>query len=138
MMRLMSVMVALCAVAGCSAGTEPAAGGSQTETVVKVPSPGTFTGEWRSVTPTLEFLRLSVHSTSSEQGVLAARLTFSGLAWDGSGRIEGDSFVANMTIAHVVGATRVMVVRAHDARTLRVQWGNTSGATTDWTFVRDD
>ena len=135
-MRLwMSVVVVLCAVAGCSAGTEPADPKSP-QTVV--PSPGTFAGEWRSVTPSLEFLRLSIHSTSSEQGVLGARLTFSGLAWDGSGRIEGDSFVANMTIAHVVGATRVMVVRAHDARTLRVQWGNTSGATTDWTFVRDD
>jgi len=37
---------------------------------------------WCSVTPSLEFIRLSVYSKSSE-GVLAARLAFSGVAWEG-------------------------------------------------------
>jgi len=137
-MRWMSVLVALCAVAGCSAGTDPVDDASPTETVVKVPLPETFAGAWRSVTPSLEFIRLSVHSKSSEQGVLAARLTFSGVAWEGSGRIEGDSFVANMTIAGAATPTGVMVVRARDAGTLRVQMRPASGATTDLTFVRDD
>jgi hypothetical protein len=137
-MRWMSVLVALCAVAGCSAGTDPVDDASPTETVVKVPLPETFAGAWRSVTPSLEFIRLLVHSKSSEQGVLAARLTFSGVAWEGSGRIEGDSFVANMTIAGAATPTGVMVVRARDAGTLRVQMRPASGATTDLTFVRDD
>jgi len=89
------------------------------------------------VTPGLEFIRLSVHSKSSEEGVLAARLTFSGVAWEGGGRIVGDSLV---TIMAVVGTTAsgVMVARAADAQTLRVQMRPTSGAVTDLMFVRDN
>ncbi|MFN8582664.1 MAG: hypothetical protein U0163_17020 [Gemmatimonadaceae bacterium] len=48
------------------------------------------------MTPSLEFLGLSVSSKSSEMGVLGARLTFSGVAWEGGGRIDGDSLVASM------------------------------------------
>ena len=138
MIRWMSVVVAVCAVAGCSRGTEPAAEVLPPETVLQAPSPATFAGVWRSVTPSLEFIRLTVHSTSIEAGVLAARLTFSGVAWEGSGRIEGDSFVASMTVSGAAAPTGVMVVQARDARTLRVQMRPASASALDLTFVRDD
>lgn len=137
MNRLMSVVVAVCVVAGCSNGTSaPASSGSPAETVT--PSLDTFAGSWRSVTPSLEFIRLSVVSKSSEKDALAARLTFSGVAWEGSGRIEGDAFVASMTIPGAAGASGVMVARPGDAQTLRVQMKPTNGATTDVTFVREN
>jgi hypothetical protein len=136
-MRWMSVVVLLSVVAGCSRTSEPVSAASPPETVSEAPSPSTFAGAWRSVTPGLEFIRLSVHSKSSEEGVLAARLTFSGVAWEGGGRIVGDSLV---TIMAVVGTTAsgVMVARAADAQTLRVQMRPTSGAVTDLMFVRDN
>jgi hypothetical protein len=136
-MRWMSVVVLLSVVAGCSRTSEPVSAASPPETVSEAPSPRTFAGAWRSVTPGLEFIRLSVHSKSSEEGVLAARLTFSGVAWEGGGRIVGDSLV---TIMAVVGTTAsgVMVARAADAQTLRVQMRPTSGAVTDLMFVRDN
>jgi hypothetical protein len=136
-MRWMSVVVLLSVVAGCSRTSEPVSAASPPETVSEAPSPSTFAGVWRSVTPGLEFIRLSVHSKSSEEGVLAARLTFSGVAWEGGGRIVGDSLV---TIMAVVGTTAsgVMVARAADAQTLRVQMRPTSGAVTDLMFVRDN
>jgi hypothetical protein len=136
-MRWMSVVVLLSVVAGCSRTSEPVSAASPPETVSEAPSPSTFAGVWRSVTPGLEFIRLSVRSKSSEEGVLAARLTFSGVAWEGGGRIVGDSLV---TIMAVVGTTAsgVMVARAADAQTLRVQMRPTSGAVTDLMFVRDN
>ena len=137
-MHWMSMVIVLsAAVAGCSRTSEPVSAASPPETVSEAPSPSTFAGAWRSVTPGLEFIRLSVHSKSSEEGVLAARLTFSGVAWEGGGRIVGDSLV---TIMAVVGTTAsgVMVARAADAQTLRVQMRPTSGAVTDLMFVRDN
>jgi hypothetical protein len=136
-MRWMSVVVLLSVVAGCSRTSEPVSAASPPEIVSEAPSPSTFAGAWRSVTPGLEFIRLSVHSKSSEEGVLAARLTFSGVAWEGGGRIVGDSLV---TIMAVVGTTAsgVMVARAADAQTLRVQMRPTSGAVTDLMFVREN
>ncbi|MDF2771337.1 MAG: hypothetical protein K0S86_831 [Geminicoccaceae bacterium] len=97
-----------------------------------------FTGSWRSVTPSLDFVRLSVHSKSSEQGALAALLTFSGVAWEGSGRIDGDAFVADMALIHTANPTRVLVARARDAGTLVVQLRSPTGAPLELTFVRDD
>jgi hypothetical protein len=105
--------VALCATMGCSRG--PA------ETATESPSPETFAGSWRSVTPSLEFIRLTVASKSSEMGVLGARLTFSGVAWEGGGRITGDSVVANMMIAGSATSSGEIVLRALDAQTLRVR-----------------
>lgn len=132
MIRTMSVMFALCIATGCSGGT--------TKPVLPVSPPEDFAGTWRSVTPSLEFIRLSVSSKSSEMGVLAARLTLSGIAWEGSGRIDGDSLVANMSIpgsaAPMPGS--VMVARARDAHTLLVEMRPTSGPKTDLTFVRED
>ena len=136
-MRWISVVVVLSAAGGCSRSSEPMSAASPPETVSQAPSPSTFAGVWRSVTPGLEFIRLSVHSKSSEEGVLAARLTFSGVAWEGGGRIAGDSLV---TIMAIVGTTAsgVMVAREGDAQTLRVRMRPTTGAVTDLTFVREN
>ena len=138
MIRWMSVAVVVCAVAGCSNGTtDPPADASAPKVAVTVPSASTFAGVWRCVTPSAEFIRLTVSSTSSQIGVLAARLTFSGVAWEGSGRIEGDAFVSNMVVVGIAGATGVMVARSRDGVSLTVQMRPTSGATTDLSFVRE-
>jgi hypothetical protein len=138
MIRWMSVAVVVCAVAGCSSGTtDPPADLSAPEVAVTVPSASTFAGVWRCVTPSLEFIRLTVNSTSSQVGVLAARLTLSGLAWEGTGRIEGDAFVSNMVVPGVSGATAVMVARSRDGASLTVQMRPSAGATTDLSFVRE-
>jgi len=129
-MRLLSVMSLLCATIGCSAGSvEPA---------FEASSPDAFAGEWRSVTPPLEFVGLSISSKSSEMGALGARLAFSGVAWEGSGGIEGDSLVAGMTIVGSSTVSGVMVAHARDAQTLRVQFRPAAAAPLDLTFVRED
>jgi hypothetical protein len=130
MMRWISTAAALCATIGCSGGPS--------EIVSRPSSPEEFVGAWRSVTPSLEFIRLSVHSTSSEMGVLGAQLTLSGVAWEGGGRIDGDSLV----IPSVMGSTRmssgVIVARARDARTLQVQVRPAGAESFDLTLVRED
>ena len=137
MNRWMSVVVALSVATGCSNGTsEPASQLSPPETVSQAPSPATFAGQWQSVTPSLEFVGLSVESKSSEAGALAARLTFSGVYWDGGGRIDGDSLVASMTIVGATAPTGVLIARAPDARTLRVQLRRETGPVTELTFTR--
>jgi hypothetical protein len=130
MMRWVSVMTLLCATIGCSAG--PA------ETASQASSPDAFAGAWRSVTPSLEFIGLSINSKSSEMGVLGARLTFSGVAWEGGGRIDGDSLVAPMTMVGGSIASGVIVARPRDAQTLRVQFRHAAAAPLDLTFVRED
>jgi hypothetical protein len=129
-MRWVSVMMLLCATIGCSAG--PA------ETAFTASSPDAFAGAWRCVTPSLEFIELSVNSKSSEMGVLGARLTFSGIAWEGGGRIEGDSLVAAMTVVGARTASGVIVAHARDARTLRVRFRSGAAAPLDLTFIRQD
>ena len=141
MNRGMSVLVALSVAAGCSGATEPKPEGQAPEIALGVPSASTFAGMWRSVTPSLEFVRLSFDSKSSQFGVLAARLTFSGVAWEGSGRIEGAAFVASMTGAGTTTPTGVIVAQATNARTLRVQirpGGAETVETLELTFVRED
>ena len=130
MMRWVSVMTLLCATIGCSAGP--------VETTSKVPSLDAFAGEWRSVTPSLEFIRLSVNSLSSEMGVLGARLTFSGVAWEGSGRLEGDSLVSGMTVVGAPTASGVIVAHVRAAQTLFVQFRPAGAAPLELTFVRAD
>ena len=88
-MRRLALMLALLAtVQACEnkVGSE----------VVHVVQPDEFTGTWRSITASREFVRLTVHALSSEQSTLGALLTFSGVYWEGTGRISGDSLVAQM------------------------------------------
>ncbi|MDX2061115.1 MAG: hypothetical protein SFV24_25100 [Gemmatimonadales bacterium] len=125
----MFVMALLCGTIGCAVG--PAKNGFEAS------APEAFAGEWRSVTPSLEFIRLSVVSKSSEMGALGARLTFSGVAWEGSGRIEGDSLVAGMTVVGASTASSVIVARAPDPHTLRVRFRPGAAAPLDLTFVRE-
>ena len=133
MIRWMSAIVVVCTTTGCGGTTGPASLG----TVVKVPLPEAFAGTWRSVTPSFEFIGLSVQSKSSEMGVLAARLTLSGVAWEGAGRIDGDSLVLDMTVAGTTTPTGLIVARASDARTLRLRMKPAAAPATDLTFVRE-
>jgi len=132
-MRRLSVTTVLCALIGCAVGPAGPA-----ETAVKVPSPSAFAGAWRSVTPSLEIMELSITSKSSEMGAFGVRLTFSGVAWEGSGTIAGDSLVAVMTIVGAPTASGVIVAHARDVQTLRTQFRSSAAAPLDLTFVRGD
>ena len=96
-----------------------------------------FAGEWRSVTPTLEFLRLTLQSKSSERDVLAARLTFSGVYWEGSGRIDGDSLVLHMTRVGP-SAEGTLVARIDESGTLRTVLESRGGPGLSVDFVREN
>jgi hypothetical protein len=96
-----------------------------------------FAGEWRSITPSLEFLRLTVQSKSSERDVLAARLTFSGVAWDGSGTIAGDSLLLHMTIEGHAEAVRTMVARVGEGGVLRTRFESGTAPALLVDFVRE-
>ena len=132
-MRRLLIITLLSATLGCAARPD-----EPEDTTFKASSPDAYAGQWRSVTPSLEFLGLTVTSKSSEMGVLAARLTFSGVAWEGGGRIDGDSLVANMTMVGASAASAALVARARDAQTLRLQFHADGGAPLDVTFVRQD
>jgi hypothetical protein len=129
MHRIWSAAVVLLAVVGCSE--------TPSETALDPVAPEVFVGSWRSVSEGLEFIRLSVHSKSSEQGVLAARMTFSGVAWEGSGRIDADSLHAAMTLGMASGASGTMVARASSGGALRVRMQSTGANALDLTFVRE-
>jgi hypothetical protein len=128
--RWISVAAALCVTIGCSS--------SPAEVASRPAAAEEFVGSWRSVTPPLEFVRLSVHSLSVEMGALGARLTFSGVAWEGGGRIDGDSLVISGTMAGTAVPTGVMVLRAIDAQTLRLQVRSGTADALDLTLVRED
>jgi hypothetical protein len=138
MIRSMSVIVVICVAAGCGGSTEPASEGTPPGTVVTVPSPEAFAGTWRSVTPSTEFVRLLVQPKSSEIDVLAARLTFSGIAWEGAGRIDGDSLVLNMTVGASTPGSSVIVARKADAQTLSFRMKSGAAPPLDLTFVREN
>jgi hypothetical protein len=121
--------LALIAAIGCS---------SRATEAPPAPTADDFAGTWRSVTPPLEFIRLSIVSKSSEMGALGARLTLSGMAWEGSGRIAGDSLVISMVSAGSTQPTGVIVVRAGSGRSLSVQMRPTSAAPVDLTLVREN
>jgi hypothetical protein len=129
MLRLM-LAVATCTVIRC--------GSSFVAPESQAALPDAFAGTWRSVTPSFEFIRLSVFSTSGETCGVAARLTFSGVAWEGGGRIVGDSLVLRMSTAGSAVPTGTVVVHPSDARMVRAQVRPESGATMDLAFVRED
>ena len=136
MNRLMSAMVAAMVVAGCSGNSTDPAPESAPLTTATAPTASTFAGEWKATDPHPEFFRLTVTPKSSEMGGFAARLTFSGVYWEGSGSIQGDALVANMATPGVTGSDRVLTARASDARTLKVTMRAPDGTSTEFTFVR--
>ena len=136
--RRMAAALALGAALGCGhQSTDPTADRGASLGKTADASVTAFAGAWRSVTPSLEFVRLSVVSLSREQGAIAARLTLSGVALDGSARIDGDSLVAGMTHGGTQTG-RVLVARARDAQTLLVQLRSPDAAPLALTFVRED
>lgn len=104
--------VAASIVVGCSANPVDTNANHPTAPVES------FAGAWRSVTPSLEFVGLTVVSKSSEQGALGVRVTLSGLAWDGTGHIDGDSLVAAMFVSGTTQSVGTLVARAPDGHTL--------------------
>ncbi len=127
-------VVALLAVTACAGGPSEAALDRPAPTATLT----SFTGNWRSVTPSMEFVRLSVHPLSRDMDALGARLTFSGVAWDGSGVIDADSLVTSMTMVGAAVPNGIMVARTSGERTLRVQLRPSGGEVLDLTFVRED
>ena len=121
-------MIALLASLACSSRA--------TEATPTPRPPDAFAGSWRSVTPPYEFVRLTVASLSSEMGALGARLTLSGVAWEGSGRITGDSLVLSMASAGSSQPTGVLVVRVRAGETLSVQMRPASAQPLDLILVR--
>ena len=140
MIRLVSVVMAAVLVAGCSGNsTDPEPDATNPpQTTSTVPTASTFVGQWRSTTPNAEFVRLTVSPKSSEQGGLAARLTYSGIYWDGNARVESGALVATMFVPGVSGPSQVMTGRIEDGTTLRVTMGPANGPTHQLTFVRDN
>jgi hypothetical protein len=103
MRRWILCMVALVSATACSTD-------QVTQSTSEAPGPEAFAGVWRSVTRSLEFVRLTVDSKSSERGVFASRLTYSGLAWDGEGRVDGDSLVLDLSVPGVSGNSTRLVL----------------------------
>ena len=130
-MRWTYAAVAMLLTLGCASGPTESASPSAT--------PETFVGSWRSVTPSLEFIGLSVQSKSSQMGVLGVRLTYSGVAFDGSGRVEGNSLVADLTAGGTTQPRGVLVARPRDGGGLRVERRSAVTAPADLTldFVRE-
>jgi hypothetical protein len=130
-MRSTYATVAMCLTLGCASGP--------TESALPSATPETFVGSWRSVTPSLEFVGLSVQSKSSQIGVLGVRLTYSGLAFDGSGRIEGNSLVADLVTVGTSQQSGVLVARVRAGGMLRVERRWAVSAPTEQTldFVRE-
>ena len=126
MLRVVTT-VAACTVIRCGSGF----------VVPDSTTPDTFAGAWRSVTPSFLFVRLSFSSSESETCGVVARITFSGTAWEGSGRITGDSLVLRMSNAGSAAPMGTISVHPSDARTLSVQVRPESGAPMDLSFVRD-
>jgi len=125
--------VAALVLVGCHADPVGMSGSAS-----KPASVESFAGTWRSTTPSLEFIGLSVVSKSSEQGALGVRLTLSGLAWEGSGRIDGDSLVAPMFVSGTAQSTGTLVIHAPDPKTLAAHVGGAAATPLDLTFVRQN
>jgi hypothetical protein len=131
-MRRILLVTVLATARGCDGSASAPASPAVT------PSAESFVGAWRSVTPPVEFIRLSVSSLSSERGALAARLTFSGVAWEGRVHIEGDSLVGSMTRAGTTQTRGTIVAYVGEGQALRVKVRPVSAAQIDVAFVRED
>jgi hypothetical protein len=118
----------MCVVIGCASDT--AAPRTQA-------TPDAFAGAWRSTASSLEFVRLTVGPTASTQDVLTGRLTFSGVAWEGEGRIDGDSLVLDMAMPGSITPTGVLVAHTSDTQVLRARLSPNGGVPLNLTFIRD-
>ncbi len=114
-----------------------ACGGAPSETPARAASLESFVGEWQSVTPSYEFIHLTLLSLSSDPNALGARLTLSGVAWEGRGSVTGDSLVAFMSPPGTAIVTTTVVMHASDARTLRLYARSGNATAFEITLVRD-
>jgi hypothetical protein len=130
MRRLAWMMVLLATVQACE--------NKVSSEVVQVAQPDEFTGTWRSITASTEFVRLTVHSLSSEQGALGTRLTFSGVYWEGTGRINGDSLVAQVGLTGGSTPTATLVAYFSDSGVMNMELRQNSNEPLRLSFVRDD
>jgi hypothetical protein len=130
MLHRTSAMLALTGALACASGS--------TEATSIAPGPDVFAGTWQSTTPSLEFVRLSINALSSEQGAFGARLTFSGVAWEGRGRIEGDSLVVPMALPGATQPSGTLVARVREGQSLAARL-RTDGAPSplELTLVRE-
>ena len=143
MMRSMSMRMAATTalaamlVAGCSNNSTDPASELSRQTTVTVPTATMLAGEWKATDPQPDFIRLTVTPKQSEQGAFGTRLTFSGVYWEGTGRIQGDAFVANMDTPGIAGSASVLTARATDAGALLATL-RTNTTTMEFKFVRAD
>ena len=105
---------------------------SETTPTVK---PERFTGTWQSVTSPYQHLRLTAQPLAGFENVLSMRLSFSGVRWEGAGRIEGDSLVMDVTSSSQYGAA--VIAHPADAGALRVRVLSGSAEPLMLTFVRE-
>jgi hypothetical protein len=130
MLRRTSAVVALSGLLACASGS--------TEAVSVAPSPDAFAGSWQATTPSLEFVRLSISSLSSEQGAFGARLTFSGVAWEGRGRIDGDSLVAHVALIGSTQPSGLLVMKVREGQSLAARLRTDAApAALELAFVRE-
>ena len=106
--------------------------------VVHVTQPDEFTGTWRSITASTEFVRLTVSPLSSAQGALGARLTFSGVYWEGTGQISGDSLVALMGLTGRSTPNATLVAYFGDSGVMTMELRQNSTEPLRLSFVRDN
>jgi hypothetical protein len=126
-MKRFAAWALACIAMGCSGGTE----------VISLTPPESFTGVWRSITAQAEFIRLTVDTSPGQQGQLDTRLTFSGVYWEGSGRVEGDSLVAQMASAGSASPTGSLIARIGAGDTLSMVLRSAQTDPLSLRFVRD-
>jgi hypothetical protein len=117
MLRRFAALLGTCALLACARSTDRLS----TENTPRAAAPEAFVGAWRSITPQLEFVGLSVYSKSSQQGVFGVRLTYSGVAFDGNGRLDADSLVVSLTVSGTAQPAGVLIARAPAAGALHVE-----------------
>ena len=133
MMGRLVLVAVVVATLGCgSSSAEPGKAADR----AKIATADAFAGSWSSVTPSYDFIRLSVVSKSVEQGALGARLTLSGVALEGNARIDADSLIATMSVAGSSEPNATLVAHAKDANTLTAQLRSATGSPLSLTFVR--
>jgi hypothetical protein len=132
MSRLVLVGVAFAGLACGGTASEPGKAAAPN----KVATVEAFAGSWAATNPSYEFIRLSVVSLSSAQGALGARLTLSGLAFDGGARIDADSLIATMSAPGSTRTDATLIARARDAKTLVTQFRTFDCSPITLTYVR--